>query len=71
MKTLINDFKAAIQQSGLLLELDTKEIMTGIGIALACSIIIYLVYRIFYRGTCYSENFNLLLVMNYNLSLYI
>ena len=63
MKTLINDFKNAIQQSGLLLELDTKDILMGVGVALACSIIIYLVYRLFYRGTCYSENFNLLLVM--------
>lgn len=63
MKTLINDFRNAIQQSGLLLELDTKDILMGVGVALACSIIIYLVYRLFYRGTCYSENFNLLLVM--------
>ncbi|MBQ6701345.1 MAG: DUF4956 domain-containing protein [Clostridia bacterium] len=63
MKTLINEFKTAIQESGLLLELDAKQIMIGVGIALMCSIVIYLVYRIFYRGTCYSENFNLLLVM--------
>lgn len=63
MKTLINEFKTAIEQSGLLLELSTKDILMGVGIALACSIIIYLVYRLFYRGTCYSENFNLLLVL--------
>ena len=63
MNTLINDFKASIKQSGLLLELSPKEILTGIGIAFFCGLIIYLVYRIFYRGTCYSENFNLLLVM--------
>ncbi len=63
MKTLIEDFKNSIEQSGLLLELSPKEIFIGIGVALACSIVIYLVYRLFYRGTCYSENFNLLLVL--------
>ncbi len=31
--------------------------------ALACGIIIYLVYRFCYRGVVYSDNFNILLVM--------
>nr|AGS53129.1 hypothetical protein [uncultured bacterium contig00040] len=32
-------------------------------VALACAAVIYLVYRFFYRGVVYSENFNALLVM--------
>jgi hypothetical protein len=32
-------------------------------VALACAVVIYLVYRFFHRGVVYSENFNALLVM--------
>jgi len=63
MKTYIEALKEAIQQSGLLLELSPMQILIGVSVALLCSIIIYAVYRIFYRGVCYSENFNLLLVI--------
>lgn len=63
MENLIGNIRESIKQSGLLLELKPIDILTGISIALCCSIVIYLVYRLFYRGTCYSENFNLLLVL--------
>ena len=63
MKSLINAFKDALAASGLLLDLTPEYIFVCISIALLCGLVIYAVYRIFYRGSCYSENFNLLLLM--------
>lgn len=63
MKSLINAFKDSLAASGLLLDLTPQYIFVCISIALLCGLVIYAVYRIFYRGSCYSENFNLLLLM--------
>ena len=63
MKSLINAFKDALAASGLLLDLTPEYIFVCISIALLCGVVIYAVYRIFYRGSCYSENFNLLLLL--------
>ncbi len=63
MDNFISEIRENIKASGLLVELKPSEILTGVLVALACSIVIYLVYRFFYKGTCYSENFNLLLVL--------
>jgi uncharacterized membrane protein YhiD involved in acid resistance len=63
MKSLINAFKDALAASGLLLDLTPQYIFVCISIALLCGLVIYAVYRIFYRGSCYSENFNLLLLL--------
>ena len=63
MKSLINAFKDSLAASGLLLDLTPQYIFVCISIALLCGLVIYTVYRIFYRGSCYSENFNLLLLM--------
>lgn len=63
MKSLINAFKDALAASGLLLDLTPEYIFVCISIALLCGLVIYAVYRIFYRGSCYSENFNLLLLL--------
>ena len=63
MKSLINAFKDSLAASGLLLDLTPQYIFVCISIALLCGLVIYAVYRIFYRGSCYSENFNLLLLL--------
>ena len=63
MKSLINAFKDSIAQSGLLLDLTPQYIFVCVSIALLCGLLIYAVYRLFYRGSCYSENFNLLLIL--------
>lgn len=63
MKSIINAFKESLAQSGLLLDLTPEHIFVCVSIALICSLLIYAVYRLFYRGICYSENFNLLLIM--------
>ena len=33
------------------------------GASVICAAVIYCIYRFFYRGTCYSENFNVLNVI--------
>ena len=63
MKELINQFKQSIQDSGMLLDLSPLQIFVILSISLFCGLIIYAVYRFFYRGAVYSDNFNLLLVV--------
>lgn len=63
MRALINAFKESLAQSDLLLELSPEYIIICMSFALLCAIIIYSMYRFFYRGACYSENFNILLIM--------
>jgi len=38
-------------------------LMTTMVVAIGCGILIYLVYRFFYRGVIYSENFGVLIVL--------
>lgn len=64
LQSLIRTFKDTIAQSNLLMELTTEYIVVCMSVALACAAIIYLVYFLFYRGACYSDNFAVLLVMN-------
>lgn len=60
---LIQTFKDAVAQSNLLMELTAEYCVVCLGVALACSLVILLVYRFFYRGACFSANFNILLMM--------
>lgn len=39
------------------------DLLLALATAIVCGIIIYLVYRFFYRGSFYNDNFNALLVM--------
>ena len=39
------------------------SVFTSMGVALGCGFFLYLLYRFFYRGMLYSENFGILLVM--------
>ena len=43
--------------------LNLSSALIALGVSFICAAIIYLVYRFFYRGTIYNENFNVLLVM--------
>lgn len=63
MNTLKNIIKENITQMGLVENLSLQYIALVLGTAFVCGMIIYLVYKLFYRGAVYSENFGLLIVM--------
>ena len=60
---LIQTFKDTVAQSNLLMELTAEYAVVCLSVALICSLIIMLTYRLFYRGACFSANFNILLAM--------
>ncbi|MCD7771604.1 MAG: DUF4956 domain-containing protein [Oscillospiraceae bacterium] len=55
--------KESIEQLGLVEHLTVSYILVTLVCALLCGIIIYFVYKVFYRGAVYSENFAVLIVM--------
>lgn len=63
----MNDYVAEIQnlmsQANALSVATPVQIVACLTFTVLCAAIIYLVYRFFYRGACYSENFAVLLVM--------
>lgn len=63
MSTLKGILKDNIIQMDLIEELSPAYIALVLATALCCGILIYMVYKFFYRGAVYSENFGLLLVM--------
>lgn len=63
MSTLKGILKENIVRMGLIEELSLAHIALVLATALCCGILIYMVYKFFYRGAVYSENFGLLLVM--------
>ena len=63
MNTLKEILKENITQMGLVETLSLEYIALVLGTALVCGVILYLVYKIFYQGAVYSENFGLLIVM--------
>lgn len=60
---LIQTFKDSVAQANLQMELTAEYCIVCLALALACSLIIMLTYRLFYRGACYSANFNILLAL--------
>ena len=52
-----------MQQMGMIEALSLKTVCFAMLVAFICAIIIYLVYRYFYKGVSYSENFGTLLIM--------
>lgn len=64
MNTIKSILKENIVQMGLIENLSLPYICMVLGTALACGVLIYVVYKFFYRGAVYSENFGLLLVIN-------
>jgi uncharacterized membrane protein YhiD involved in acid resistance len=63
MSTLKGILKENVIQMGLIEELSVGHIAMVLLTGLCCGLIIYLVYKLFYRGAVYSENFGLLLIM--------
>ena len=63
MNSIKSILKENISQMGLIENLSLPYICMVLGTALACGLLIYLVYKLFYRGAVYSENFGLLLIM--------
>jgi uncharacterized membrane protein YhiD involved in acid resistance len=43
--------------------LSPARVFTALGTAAVCGLVIYLVYRFFYRGLVFSENYNILLIL--------
>lgn len=63
MNTIKNILQENISQMDLVETLSMPYIATVLGIALLCGLILYFVYKFFYRGAVYSENYGLLIVM--------
>ena len=63
MNTLKEILKENITQMGLVETLSPEYIALVLGTALVCGMILYIVYKLFYQGAVYSENFGLLIVM--------
>lgn len=62
-----SSLKDILQESmdsiGLIEELSPTRILFTLFITLLCALAIYFIYKFFYRGAVYNENFNVLLVM--------
>lgn len=63
MNTLKSILKENIMQMGLVENLSLQYICLVLGTAFLCGIILYIVYKFFYQGAVYSENFGLLILM--------
>lgn len=61
--SILEDLGASLDISGQLANLSLAHILVCMGAAAICGVLIYLVYRFFYRGAVYSDNFNILLIM--------
>ncbi|MCM1264150.1 MAG: DUF4956 domain-containing protein [Butyrivibrio sp.] len=64
MNTIKDILKDNITQMGLIENLSLPYILMILATAFLCGIIIYCVYKFFYRGAVYSENFGLLIIMS-------
>ena len=63
MNTIKNILKDSITQMGLIENLSLPYLAMVLGTAFGCALMIYLVYKFFYRGAVYSENFGLLIII--------
>ena len=63
MSDYIAEIKNLMGQADSLNTTTPAQIIACLTFTLLCAAIIYCVYRFFYRGACYSENFAVLLVM--------
>lgn len=52
-----------MQQLGMIESLSLSVVCCSILVSLVCAIMIYLVYRHFYKGVSFSENFGMLLIL--------
>ena len=63
MQSIRSVLRESIEQLGLVEHLTVAYILVSLLCAAVCGLIIYLVYKFFYRGAVYSENFAVLIVM--------
>ncbi len=63
MNSIKNLLKESMQQMGMIEALSLETVCFAMLVAFICAVIIYVVYRYFYRGGCYSEKFAVLLIM--------
>ncbi len=63
MNDYINQIKNLMGQADSLSSSSPAQIIACLTFTVVCAALIYCVYRFFYRGACYSENFAVLLVM--------
>ncbi|MBO4653478.1 MAG: DUF4956 domain-containing protein [Lachnospiraceae bacterium] len=63
MSDYVTEIKNLMGQANSLTTTTPVKIVACLTFTLVCAAIIYCIYRFFYRGACYSENFAVLLVM--------
>lgn len=63
MTNFIDIFKKGFLENGQLVNLSISNIIMSLLAAFLCSMIIYLVYKKFFKGIVYSSSFNILLVL--------
>ena len=63
MNTLKNLLTENMQQLGMIESLSLETVVCSILVSLLCAVLIYLVYRHFYKGVSFSENFGMLLIL--------
>lgn len=63
MNSIKNLLTESMQQMGMIEALSLKTVCFAMLVAFVCAVIIYAVYRYFYKGVSYSENFGTLLIM--------
>jgi uncharacterized membrane protein YhiD involved in acid resistance len=63
MTSFIDILKKSFLENGQMADLSISNIMMSLISAFLCSMVIYYIYRKFYRGIVYSSSFNILLVL--------
>lgn len=63
MSSIKNILTDSMEQTGMIESLSISTVAMAMGVAFFCSILIYLVYRYFYKGVSYSGKFGMLLIM--------
>ena len=63
MTNFVDILKKSFLENGQMADLSIATIFLSLISAFLCSMIIYYVYRKFYRGIVYSSSFNVLLVL--------
>lgn len=63
MQSIRSVLRESIEQLGLVEHLTVAYILVSLCCAALCGLIIYAVYKLFYRGAVYSENFAVLIVL--------
>lgn len=63
MNSIKGILSESMQQLGMIESISITTVIVSLAAALVCSLMIYFVYRYFYKGVSYSENFGILLIM--------